>query len=663
MQAIKPSFATAAMLLSVLALTALPLQAGQFQLSWMAPTKNADGTALTDLTGYTLYYGQASQNYAMTVDVGDQTTYTLAGLEEGRTYYFAVTAYDTSGNESALSAEVSATTSPTPGNVKHISLSPSADTYINLDSTNYSSKTTLNTYTWPSNKVANAIIMKFDLSAIPQGSTIREATLNLALVGSDSTTDQTYAISAHKLRNKNPVISKATGYTYNGSNSWTANNCCYQQIPLAQVDISQAVDTKTIDKTGSYKSWTITSIVKEWLATPATNFGLLLNSDITKSSDRYRSFASKEHPNTSMRPYLRVSYIAGQSVSSIARQDTDGDGLDDEDEVNIYGTDPTLADTDGDGISDGAEVAFWGVAWDADADGDGIINVLDPDSDNDGYLDGLEAEHGADLADSGSKPLLIEIGEVSIDQNWKQVTLHQPFRDPVVVAKSLSYNEEEPALVRIRHVGPTGFEVRVQEWDYLDGAHAAELVGYVVVERGRFMLDDGAIVEAGGFTTDETSSFGTFVFGQPFNTAPIMITEVSSVNEAAAVTGRLKSITATGFQFRLQEQELNQQTHATETVSYVAWEPSSGSVSGLTFEVGKTQTVMQHQFRTIPFIEAFADAPVFIADMQTTNGGDPVSLRWDNKDRSGVDVKVEEEESRDSETDHSSEVVGYMAIR
>ncbi len=38
--------------------------------------------------------------------------------------------------------------------------------------------------------------------------------------------------------------------------------------------------------------------------------------------------------------------------------DTDGDGLTDGDEVNIYGTDPTLADTDLDGISDGAEVAM-----------------------------------------------------------------------------------------------------------------------------------------------------------------------------------------------------------------------------------------------------------------------------------------------------------------
>ena len=39
-----------------------------------------------------------------------------------------------------------------------------------------------------------------------------------------------------------------------------------------------------------------------------------------------------------------------------ARPDGDGDGLYDDDEVNVYGTDPKVADTDKDGVSDGEEV-------------------------------------------------------------------------------------------------------------------------------------------------------------------------------------------------------------------------------------------------------------------------------------------------------------------
>jgi hypothetical protein len=53
--------------------------------------------------------------------------------------------------------------------------------------------------------------------------------------------------------------------------------------------------------------------------------------------------------------------------------DTDGDGLTDDDEINIYGTDPGNPDTDGDGLNDGEEVNTHGTdPLDPDTDGDGI---------------------------------------------------------------------------------------------------------------------------------------------------------------------------------------------------------------------------------------------------------------------------------------------------
>jgi hypothetical protein len=85
---------------------------GQIRLAWNAPTTDSDGAALTDLAGYKLYYGLASRTYTHTIDVGNRTTYTVSSLESGRTYYFAVTAYDTSGNESDFSDEVLMTVSP-----------------------------------------------------------------------------------------------------------------------------------------------------------------------------------------------------------------------------------------------------------------------------------------------------------------------------------------------------------------------------------------------------------------------------------------------------------------------------------------------------------------------------------------------------------------------
>ena len=82
--------------------------AGEAVLSW----DSNDWTIDPDLAGYKIYYGAVSGNYTSTIDIGlinpdGVPTYTVNNLAEGNTYYFVVTAYDTSGNESGFSNEVS----------------------------------------------------------------------------------------------------------------------------------------------------------------------------------------------------------------------------------------------------------------------------------------------------------------------------------------------------------------------------------------------------------------------------------------------------------------------------------------------------------------------------------------------------------------------------
>jgi predicted RNA-binding protein with TRAM domain len=57
------------------------------------------------VTGYNLYYGGATRAYTNMLPVGDTTSATVEGLVEGKTYFFAVTAYDFNGDESDYSAE------------------------------------------------------------------------------------------------------------------------------------------------------------------------------------------------------------------------------------------------------------------------------------------------------------------------------------------------------------------------------------------------------------------------------------------------------------------------------------------------------------------------------------------------------------------------------
>ena len=257
---------------------------------------------------------------------------------------------------------------------------------------------------------------------------------------------------------------------------------------------------------------------------------------------------------------------------------------------------------------------------------------------------------------------IIEIGEVSVDHNWKWVGFNDMFIDPVVVANSLSYNGGEPAVVRIQNVDSTGFYIRIQEWDYLNGIHITENISYIVMERGNYILEDGTKIEAESFDTDATGSFGWVGFSKTFNRVPVVTSSVSSFNEEDAVCSRLKNIDTTGFDFCMQEQELNRQIHTIETISYIAWEPSSGTVGDLTFEINKTDDVITHNLQTIVYNENFLTSPVFLADMQTTDGSDTANLCWQNKDSYGIDIKITEEQSRDSEITHITEVVGYMVV-
>ena len=240
--------------------------------------------------------------------------------------------------------------------------------------------------------------------------------------------------------------------------------------------------------------------------------------------------------------------------------------------------------------------------------------------------------------------------------------LNRCFVDPVVVAKPLSYNGSDPALVRLRNVDGRGFEIRAQEWDYLDGGHLSETVSYMVMERGSHILDDGTQVEAGSFMTNLTSSFGTFSFNQSFQVVPVLMAAVASFNEGDAVTDRLRNITTEGFDFRMQEQGANVQSHDVETINYIAWEPGLGTANGLSFEVGTTGKAVTDQFYPISFSSTFQEAPRFLADMQTTNGEDTAAMRWQNRTPQGAEVKIEEDQSFDQETNHITEVVGYMAF-
>ena len=86
-------------LLAIILIT-VAAQAATVQVSWNANTE-------AELAGYNVYYGTESGTYGEPVSTTETSQLLTLTPEVGTTYYFAVTAYDTSSNESAFSEEVS----------------------------------------------------------------------------------------------------------------------------------------------------------------------------------------------------------------------------------------------------------------------------------------------------------------------------------------------------------------------------------------------------------------------------------------------------------------------------------------------------------------------------------------------------------------------------
>ena len=146
-----------------------------------------------------------------------------------------------------------------------------------------------------------------------------------------------------------------------------------------------------------------------------------------------------------------------------ANPDTDGDGLNDYQEVYILGTDPLLVDTnedgisdadtdsDGDGLTDLEEVQTETNPFLADSDNDGLTDLeernnygTDPvkvDSDGDGATDGFEVEHGYDPLAANVEFTVTVTSEDDICS--LEVTGTGSVVESVVLTKTGSYTAEE----------------------------------------------------------------------------------------------------------------------------------------------------------------------------------------------------------------------------
>lgn len=282
----------------------------------------------------------------------------------------------------------------------------------------------------------------------------------------------------------------------------------------------------------------------------------------------------------------------------------------------------------------------------------------------------------------------VEIGQISIDRDirdaagdWYSVNFKNTYAAiPSVVATALSFNGSQPSLARVKDITKTGFKVRIDEWDYLDGNHTTEDVVFIVAATGNHKVSikdkDTDItssyqVSAGTVTvTANAAAFNNISAGSTFSTIPVVFAGTSSLNDPMPVTTRIRNISAGGFDLALQEERSQiGGGHSAELVSWIAIEPLVGfsEYAGVAIEINKTSNLHSEAWRDITLTpDLFAEIPMVAVGLQTFNGSDPVVARYGN---AGVttdkfDVKMEEENSSgDNDLEHGGlESVGYIAV-
>jgi hypothetical protein len=266
------------------------------------------------------------------------------------------------------------------------------------------------------------------------------------------------------------------------------------------------------------------------------------------------------------------------------------------------------------------------------------------------------------------EPSTITIGEIGTISNFNHLSqtiqFNHTYINPVVFASPLSRNGADPSIVRITDIQSDSFTAYLQEAEYKDGRHTTESFNYIVLEAGTWQLADGTILEVGTLDTNATTVSGweTIDFSGNFQDTPVILSQVQTKNGGQFVRTRQKQSNSNDFQLSLEEEEaLKYSGHATETVGWLAIESGAGTWDGFDYQASHTGDEVTHKWHNLSLEENFSNTPYLFASLASYDGGDPSGLRYRNNN-SQLQIMIEEDQSLDSEVNHTTEIVDFFAI-
>jgi len=238
-----------------------------------------------------------------------------------------------------------------------------------------------------------------------------------------------------------------------------------------------------------------------------------------------------------------------------------------------------------------------------------------------GGLESLNtSEVGVDVTENADS---IQFGNLALSNvGWNNVFFRKSYTRAVpAIIFGASTNNNAAVLMsnRVKQIDYNRFLFQLAPWAYqnVSALAAEEITPYLIVPAGKYNF--------GGLKAIANKDYANpgwtqITFSEPFDTIPVVfVTQLTS--SATNATGvRVRNVTKTGFEARIQKESKVTTALYRETISYLAITPGNGVIAGKKVMVGKTTNapIGTSTITTLQYGQTINN-PVFIAQMQTCN--------------------------------------------
>jgi len=289
----------------------------------------------------------------------------------------------------------------------------------------------------------------------------------------------------------------------------------------------------------------------------------------------------------------------------------------------------------------------------------------------------------------------IEVGEISLpaaaagDTNFTNISFQQRYDDIPLVFVLPSNENPDPAALRVRNITATGFDIaQVEPPNNFGGSNSQPpaTIHYLVVEPGIHQLPGGINVDAGSITTQAfqnkligSSSWETISYRTGFNNPPVILAQVQTMaNETGNPPGApsipwlgttIRNVTNGSFQIALGRGEVTAGTiNADESIAYLAITSNvqssllDSSNNPVLFQTIRSADNINHNCTRVNFNRSYPAPPIVLASLNKRDGVDGGWVRRCLIDTTRVNLRVDEDQSNDSDRAHTTELAGLVVF-